>query len=133
MTDLLASVGLPTEDLASVALSGFEVAYDSDVSTIGVAGLECVGENVLLRSVAVAPSWRGRSLGRRLVERREQAAGALGVRRLYLLTTSAAPFFLRIGYVVVPRSEVPELLAAHPQFRSLCPATAQCLRKSLSE
>ena len=98
---------------------------------VGVVGIEPLGDIALLRSLAVLPQWRGRAIAAHLVERCEAQARAQGIEALYLLTTSAADYFLRRAYVLVEREVVPAAIAGHAQFRSLCPASAKCLRKTL--
>ncbi|MDQ2767020.1 MAG: GNAT family N-acetyltransferase, partial [Gemmatimonadota bacterium] len=80
---LLVASSLPVIGVAE-ALGTFVVA-ESDGRLVGVIGLEICGEYALLRSTAVAPDWRDRGLGRRLVERIIAEAEAQGVCALYLL------------------------------------------------
>lgn len=130
---LLADCGLPSGDLSVAHLASFFVATVDD-RLIGVAGLESLESTGLLRSLAVAPAYRGGGLARRLVEACEvKARDKRTIAELYLLTTTAADYFLRCGYSEVPRASVPAGVAAHPQFRGLCPASARCLRKRLRE
>ena len=128
---LLGGCGLPVDDLSSVSLEYFELAVDAQGRIVGVAGFDRADRDALLRSLAVTADWRGRGLGEQLVARREAAARDAGVDRLFLLTTSAADYFRRLGYGEVSRADVPEAIAAHAQFRSLCPASAKCLSKRL--
>ncbi|MDK9724360.1 MAG: hypothetical protein OEL88_05680 [Sterolibacteriaceae bacterium MAG5] len=51
--------------------------------------------------------------------------------RRSISTTTAADCFRRLGYTDAARESVPAASAAHPQFRGLCPANAQCLAKEL--
>ena len=100
---------------------------------IGVAGVERLGRVGLLRSLAVAPDYRNAGLAHRLVTAAEdRAKNHHGISDLYLLTTTAADYFLRRGYREVPRESVPGGVASHPQFRGLCPASARCLEKNLT-
>src|SRR5436309_14760685 len=64
---LLTASQLPLAGVAE-ALPGFVVA-DADGAIVGTAALESCCDNALLRSVAVAPEWRSRGLGRALVSR----------------------------------------------------------------
>lgn len=128
---LLNEAGLPTGDLADGLPGRFLVVEDALGALVGVVGLELSGRTGLLRSLAVAPAWRGQAIAARLVERCEVEARAAGADELYLLTTSAADYFLRRAYAIVARDEVPAAIAQHAQFRSLCPASARCLRKTL--
>src|SRR5215510_5190526 len=86
---LLGRAGLPTVGVAE-ALQGFFVAGDGG-DIVGVVGIEvCCDRYALLRSTAVADEWKGRGLGRKLVERAIAEAEASGIEALYLLTTTAA-------------------------------------------
>src|SRR3989304_4683037 len=78
-------------------LGAFLVAADGE-RVIGSAGLEVYGDVALLRSVAVDEGLRGQGLGRRLATAALANARRLGVREVALLTTSAAPFFRRLGF-----------------------------------
>jgi predicted N-acetyltransferase YhbS len=55
-------------------------------------------------SVFVAPEWRGRQVGTRLVNRAVEVAGLAGAPRVYLVTPGQEAFYRRIGWSVV---EVP--------------------------
>jgi amino-acid N-acetyltransferase len=125
---LLAANALPHEDVAA-HVRDFVVAIDEGM--VGVAGLELCGTAALLRSVCVAESARGRGLGRQLCEEVEARARALGIRDLYLLTTTARQFFESRGFALVDRARAPESIRATGEFRSLCPSTAACLHKRL--
>ena len=128
---LLKDCALPVDDLDSVDLEHFELAVDVEGRVIGLAGLEVTGSAALLRSVAVSPAWRGKGLGEHLVSRREGTARSAGSSTVYLLTTTAADYFRRLGYLDIPRDKVPPAVSGHAQFRSLCPASAKCLGKRL--
>lgn len=135
--DLLAVIGrlqeceLLTTDLTMSSLANFHVAETVDQRIAGVVGLERAGSKGLLRSVAVAPQWRGCGLGQRLVAHCETAALIDGVSDVYLLTTTAIDFFRRMGYQDLSRTVVPAEITAHRQFHNLCPASARCLGKML--
>lgn len=80
-------------------------------AAVGTIGLEFAPEAALLRSAAVLPAWRGRSLGVALVQRALSEAAAL-VPVVYLFSTDAGPFWQRFGFVA---ASVGELVAALPQ------------------
>ena len=127
---LLSGADLPVEDLDVTMLDAFVVATDGEVR-VGVVGLEIHESNALLRSLAVEPQRRSRGLGARLVDAIETEARARGVAALYLLTTTATPFFERFGYNAHDRAAVPPSIAATTEFSSLCPDTAECLWRDL--
>ena len=126
---LLVASGLPLEGVKE-ALSTFVVAYSGD-DLVGVAGLEVCCDNALLRSVAVAPEWRSRRLGRALVTRVVADAEARGIRALYLLTTTAEQYFPSFGFERIARDEVPDDVRTTAEFRSACPASATVMRRTL--
>jgi len=126
---LLIEEGLPVEDVVAGESSRFFVAVQ-DGSLLACAGLEPQGVDGLLRSVAVAKDARHKQFGRILVDLAERDAGAIGVQRLYLLTTSAADYFLKLGYRVVERNAAPAALQSSAQFAALCPASATCMTKA---
>ncbi len=126
---LLAQCGLPTADLAVArpALLGLRDA----AGLRGVVGVEALGEVGLLRSLAVRPDQRGNGLGQRLTDAAEAWAGVHGVRELFLLTTTAAPFFAGRGYAVVDRAVVPQQIRTTTEFAGICPSTAVVMRLPL--
>ena len=128
---LLLRARLPTDDLDDVPLEAFRVALD-DEALVGCAAVQRHGHAGLLRSVAVAPEARGQGLGRRLVTSAETAAAAEGLHALYLLTTTARPFFESLGYRAVARGDAPAAILASRQAASLCPASAALLARSLA-
>ncbi len=123
---LLERVGLPSEDLSAASVQFWVERRGEEI--VGCIGLERLGELGLLRSLAVEPAYRGHGAGQRLVERLLRAAGEAGIREVWLLTTRARDYFASLGFVAVPRSEVPREIQSHPQFTSVCPSSAQCMR-----
>jgi amino-acid N-acetyltransferase len=127
---LLDSAGLPITDIASIHGLRLWVVETED-SIAGVIALEGYGAEALLRSLAVAPTYRKCGLGAQLVAQLEQDAQAEGVKRLVLLTQTAEPFFRALGYDAIDRSSVSESVKQSAEFRSLCPASATCMAKTL--
>jgi amino-acid N-acetyltransferase len=128
---LLRESGLPTADIDVAELRDFIVALDGG-AVVGVVGLERHGEDGLLRSLAVAPGWRGHGLGHALVEAIEARAAKLGVRLLALLTQTAAAYFAARGYAPIPRAHAPAAVQSSAEFSTLCPASSTCMVKALT-
>ena len=128
---LLADQALPIDDVAAGSAARFSVAIDDSGAFLGCAAIEPYGADALFRSVAVVPEARGSGLGAALVQTIEQEAAALGISRLFLLTTSADRYFSKLGYRVVRRSEAPIPILATSQFKSLCPASAVCMMREI--
>jgi protein-tyrosine-phosphatase/N-acetylglutamate synthase-like GNAT family acetyltransferase len=127
---LLDASGLPTADLTTPLLRSFLVVRDG-AKLAAVGALELVGGDALLRSVAVAPSHRGRGLGRQLVAALEAVARSHGYRRLYLLTTSADQYFEWLGFDRMARQAAPPELRATPEFSDLCPSSSVLMVKDV--
>ena len=128
--ELLQTNSLPYQDITARHLANFLVV-DNGETIAGFVGLERYGNDALLRSLAVRVQSRYSGLGTKLVRTIEARAAQSGVSALYLLTTTANEFFLHRGYKPIARSEVPAALLQSPEFSSLCPSEAVCLRKSL--
>jgi protein-tyrosine-phosphatase/N-acetylglutamate synthase-like GNAT family acetyltransferase len=128
--DLLNGAGLPTEDLTWAP--GLQVwVVEAEGLLVGLIGLERFGAGGLLRSLVVAAGHQRRGLGQELVAQLERDARAEGVEQLVLLTQTSEPFFRLLGYSIVDRRYVPDELKQSEEFRSLCPASAVCMTKSL--
>jgi amino-acid N-acetyltransferase len=114
------------------ALHDFVVA-EANGDIVGVAGLEVCCDDALLRSVAVAPEWRSKGVGRALVTRAVAEAEARGLRALYLLTTTAEQYFPSLGFRKIERDDVPAEVKATEEFTSACPASATVMSRLLRD
>ncbi len=130
IAEALAAEGLPVADLPGATL--FFVFRESGGGIIGFAGLECFGDAGLLRSLVVFPPARAQAHGSAIVAWIVEEARRRGIGTLYLLTTSAAGFFAKLGFRQLERSAVPASVAASAEFTRLCPASAVCLMRPLS-
>jgi amino-acid N-acetyltransferase len=128
--DLLTESDLPLDGVRE-SLSSFLVA-ERDGKIVGVAGLELCGDYGLLRSAAVDPEWRGRGLGRTLVEGVISAAEAAELRALYLLTTTAQKYFPTFGFSETTRDAVPAEVQRTAEFTDACPSSATVMTLSLA-
>lgn len=127
---LLREAGLPVADIDANCPGRF-FGCESPGKLLGVVGLELHGDSAVLRSLAVDPRARSRGLGTLLVARAERAARAGGAHTVYLLTTTAEDYFLRLGYARLAREAAPECIRSTAEFSRLCPADAALLAKSL--
>ena len=130
VVELLGACGLPCQDLTPSHLEAFQVVRDG-TELAGVVGLERFANSGLLRSLAVAPAYRGQGLGGNLLTVLESSASHNAISDLYLLTSTAEAFFSKRGYQAVPRSDVPESIQHSAEFTSLCPVSAACMWKRL--
>ena len=129
---LLEDSGLPCSDLTVTHLPEFLICRD-DGRLIAAAGLESRGDAVLLRSLAVAEKYRRHGLAGQLLDALEGRVLARKQRQIFLLTTTAPGFFADRGFLPFPRQFVPPEIAETTEFRSLCPASAICMHKTLGD
>jgi amino-acid N-acetyltransferase len=140
---LLERCQLPTADIETSKSSVF-FGYYQDSILIAVVGLEFYPPVGLLRSLAVAPEHRHRGIGRTLVGFGEdygqwskiglsptgsKQRPSRNLQSLYLLTTTAAKFFTKLGYASVDRAKAPASIQATAQFSQLCPAASTLMCK----
>lgn len=126
---LLHDAGLPTAGLDNRGTHLWVAIRDDE--TVGCAAVEAHGEEGVLRSVCVAPKGRGEGVGVALVARCLAEGRDMGLRRLYLLTETAADWFPRFGFVVTDRAAVPPDIAGSIEFATLCPASAVAMQVAL--
>jgi amino-acid N-acetyltransferase len=129
---LLSQAKLPAQDLTLEKLKHFLVAKAKDGSLMGTIGVELYQDVGLLRSLVVHPSYRGKGLGKRLTREVESFAQQKSTKTLFLLTTTAAEFFPKLGYQVIQRDRAPMSIANTEEFKTICPVSAVCLFKNLA-
>ncbi|NVB83902.1 MAG: GNAT family N-acetyltransferase [Kofleriaceae bacterium] len=120
---LLRAAKLPLDGLDDAFPRGFAIAR-LDGAIVGAAGIEQWDVRGLLRSVVVADAHRGKHIGDALVADRIAWARSF-VRSndtqpfasIALLTTTAAPFFERLGFERIDRADLPAPLAASTQLQ----------------
>lgn len=122
---LLQESGLPTAGVAE-HLTGFVVVQEGD-RVVASAGLEVYDRSALLRSVAVDPAYRNRGLAAGLVRGLLESGRGRGVAEVFLLTTTAADYFRRLGFTPIPRGDVPRTVQASREFKDGICETAQTM------
>lgn len=128
---LLSAAGLPDQDIDNPSIELW--AYNDGEALQAAVGLEVFDEVALLRSLVVSPKQQGRGIGQTMLRAIESHALARGIGELWLLTTTAPEFFARHGYQRAERQRAPSAIQHSQEFRSLCPASAVCMRKSLAQ
>jgi UDP-N-acetylmuramate: L-alanyl-gamma-D-glutamyl-meso-diaminopimelate ligase len=84
---------------------------------VGGVALEVLGDDAILRALAVDPKFRGAGYGWMLADTAVTQARWRGVRRIYLLTETASDFFAaKFGFRVVDRSTLSKQVAASEVF-----------------
>lgn len=105
----------------------FVVAREG-ANVVGCGGAEAYQFAALIRSIAVAPDYRGQGLGRRIVRQLLDRLASRGLREFYLLTTDAEEYFRKRGFRTIDRDEVHPQILTSRQFHDACPDTAICMR-----
>src|SRR3712207_1682924 len=115
---LLERADLPREGLTDQWGAGYAVAVE-DGEVVGAAGIERYGGFGLWRSVATDPRRRGRGIAEALVRNRLAWAGTEGLDGVFLLTTTAADYFPRLGFERVPREDLPLEIKDSKEFATV--------------
>lgn len=130
---LLSASKLSTLESSSQFGPQYVVAHDFTGRLVGVAGLKIYGTDALLRSVAVASSFRSQGLGRQLTQNRLQWAVEHGVSAIYLLTTDASSYWRRHGFLEINREEAPASIRSTSQWSGGCSTSAIAMKKQATE
>lgn len=126
---LLQSAALPIEG-AREHLEGFVLAAEGE-ALVGCAAIERYQGTGLLRSVAVEEAARGTGIGKALVEQVLAQARQAGLRRIVLLTETAAGYFPRFGFRAIARSQVPAEALESVEFKTACCESAAAMMMEL--
>jgi amino-acid N-acetyltransferase len=130
--DLLGRSELTDRDV-SEGWGHYFVVREDDGRVVGVAGLELHGDYGLLRSVAVDEDYRRQGLAASLVEAVLGRAARVGLRSVYLLTTTARDYFARHGFADCPREDAPPAIRESWEFRAGCPSTAAFMTRAVDQ
>jgi UDP-N-acetylmuramate: L-alanyl-gamma-D-glutamyl-meso-diaminopimelate ligase len=113
---LVATVGLADEPAGDDAFPSFYVLHN-ERGLVGSVALDVLGDDAILRALAVDVEARGAGYGWMLADTAVAQARWRGVRRIYLLTESASDFFAaKFGFRVVDRSTLSRQVAASETF-----------------
>lgn len=123
---LMDNLGLERDDLTPGTPGIFVAQLGPEI--VGCAVLESDGTNGLIRGVGVANDRQRHGIGRRLMEFVLEHARELRLSTLYLLTTTAEDYFLRLGYERVDAGDPPDVVTRSPQY-SICTAARAVLMK----
>lgn len=95
------------------SLRDFFVAVTADGQVVACGGLEIAWADLAeIKSLAVDAAWKGKGLGRRIVEACIDEARELGVRRVFALTYQV-DFFEKLGFRQIPKEELPHKIWSH--------------------
>jgi arsenate reductase len=123
---------------AKLPLAGVSEHWDhflvaeSSGRLLGAVGLEIHGRSGLLRSLVVDENFRSKGVGRALVASLNPLIRGSGLDGLFLLTTTAADFFARLGFARIAREQLPASLNASEELSGACPASAVAMAVKLN-
>lgn len=125
---LLKKNNLPTEDL-NPGTQMFVVEEGNEV--VGTIAIEYDYNDALLRSLSVSEKKRGPGIGKELVSFIEEYVRQQGVQHIFLLTTTAADFFLKRGYSIIDRSNIPQFIQNTKEYSVICASSSTLMKKEL--
>lgn len=125
---VLAKVGLPVEGVTE-HIKHFFIA-ESYGDLIGVSGIQVLSNEGLLRSTAVVSGFRNKGVGKKLINASMAHAKELGLKDLYLLTTSKKNYFAKLGFAEVTQETVPHTVQNTLEYKEFC-IGAYCMRISI--
>lgn len=126
---LLLASGLPIAG-AEAHVAAFILAVEGE-TIVGCVGAEVYDRAALLRSLAVAETYRGRGIGDALEARMIEALRMRGVKRVGLLTMTAERFFARRCFKRVAREDLPAALQASEELKGARCADAVAMLMTL--
>ncbi len=127
----LRQVSLPIDDLSQSKGTFFRF-MNRKGEPAGFGGIELHGKNALLRSIVVPPGLQKSGYGTAITRSLLRYAEMMGAESGYLLTMEAVPFFNKLGFKAIAKSDAPPEILATPQASGLCPSTATLMVRSVS-
>lgn len=126
---------LKTEDLPEVGAREFTNHFYKSVNPenkiTGAIGLEIYGHYGLLRSLVVDPRYRNNGLANQLVAQIMKSAAELGLKEVYLLTSTADKYFLKKGFEVRNRQDCPVEIRESREYSSICPVSSALMSRKV--
>jgi UDP-N-acetylmuramate: L-alanyl-gamma-D-glutamyl-meso-diaminopimelate ligase len=113
---LLARAKLVAEDASEEGFASF-FTLRNEKGLAGCVALEVLGDDGILRALAVDPDSRGVGYGWMLADMAVSHARYRGIRRIYLLTETASDFFaVKLGFRIIDPSTVSSRVSASAAF-----------------
>jgi amino-acid N-acetyltransferase len=119
---LLKANALPYSDLGTSAITFIVATAGPQIN--GCIGIESLDEVGLLRSFAVANTYKNQGIGKALFNSLLQYAHQNGVSEIFLLTTTAAAYFEKQNFIKISRDQVPIPIQNTTEFAGICPTSA---------
>lgn len=83
------------------------ILAEDDGKIVGVGALHLIWDSLAeVRTMAVAPTYKGQGVGRQIVEQLLEEGRELGVTQIFALTYQPG-FFAKLGFHEVPKEELP--------------------------
>lgn len=83
------------------------ILAEDDGKIVGVGALHLIWDSLAeVRTMAVAPAYKGQGVGRQIVEQLLEEGRELGVTQIFALTYQPG-FFAKLGFHEVPKEELP--------------------------
>jgi amino-acid N-acetyltransferase len=98
---------------------------------VGYFGYQLFGALALFRSMVVVAVAQNKGYGSLIWQQAKIKLSEEGVKEVYLLTNTAAPFFKKQGFETVARSSAPEPILSTSEFKEFCPENSVCMRIKL--
>jgi amino-acid N-acetyltransferase len=131
ISNLLKVNSLPYEDISTSNVAFITRKLEGKV--IACIGIERYGDEALLRSFAVDDAFKSQGIGAELLNELLTKCKQQGVKTLHLLTTTAAEYFEKKGFVRAERGSAPMGIAQSKEFSELCPSSSVYMKKDLNE
>ncbi|MEZ4358533.1 MAG: GNAT family N-acetyltransferase [Kofleriaceae bacterium] len=113
---LLHKAKLVNEEVSAASVPWF-FTLRNERGLVGCVAIEVLGDDAILRALAVDPSCRGVGYGWMLADMALNHARYRGVRRIYLLTETASDFFAaKLGFRIIDPSTVSAQVSASAAF-----------------
>lgn len=126
---LLQRSNLPFEDIDAHFDNYFVAMIENEI--VGVLGTEAYGRLALLRSMAVDVKYRNNEIANSLLQQILQISKENKIQTLFLLTTTAQNYFLKHGFEIVERNQLPDVIQNTKEFQDICPVSAVCMKRDL--
>jgi N-acetylglutamate synthase-like GNAT family acetyltransferase len=130
LEQLLSAHQLCFNDVNEQGVHLFGVRFKNNL--VGYFGYELFENLALFRSMIVLPDVRNKGYGALIWHQAKEKLHDEGVKEVYLLTNTAAPFFSKQGFVEIVRTSAPESILATTEFKEFCPADSVCMKINLS-
>lgn len=127
---ILEQCGLEASDVDPLGTT-FHIATGGGV-LVGCAGAERHGDTAIVGPVAVLSEFQGQGVASHLVRAILMRARASGCRQAVFLWNRCASYFSRHGFLLAPRSHLPDEVRASRAFQRHEGLTLYCMRCDLA-